>query len=144
MKTNRRGFLLGTPLAAFGLAQFDEETFAQTSDAGAPPADVVDFWVRHMGVPSHMVMGSETTRGRAAAGPETSNLAREPLFIHYDPNEGSLMTADQILPEKMHSFTDAKVEQPQSFFGEALPLERPLSASGSGSSSSGASKRCLS
>jgi hypothetical protein len=109
MKTNRRGFLLGTPLAAFGLAQFDEETFAQTSDAGAPP-DVVDFWVRHMGVPAHLVLGSETTRGRPSAGPETSNLAREPLFIHYDPDEKTLMTADQILPEKMHPFTDAKVD----------------------------------
>ena len=109
MKTNRRGFLLGTPLAAFGLAQFDEEAFAQTSDAGTPP-DVVDFWVRHMGVPSHLVLGSETTRGRAPAGPETSNLAREPLFIHYDPDEGSLMTADQIPTSKMHPFTDAKVD----------------------------------
>jgi hypothetical protein len=109
MKTNRRGFLLGTPLAAFGLAQFDEEAFAQTSDAGVPP-DVADFWVRHMGVPAHMVLGSETTRGRAPAGPETSNLAREPLFIHYDPDEKTLMTADQIAPEKMHAFTDAKVD----------------------------------
>jgi hypothetical protein len=110
MKTNRRGFLLGTPLAAFGLAQFDEEAFAQASDAGAPPADVVDFWVRSMGVPAHMVLGSETTRGRAPAGPETSNLGREPLFIHYDPDEGSLMTADQIPTAKMHPFTDAKVD----------------------------------
>ena len=110
MSTNRRGFLLGTPLAAFGLAQFDEEAFAQTSDAGAPPQDVVDFWVRHMGVPAHMVMGAETTRGRAPAGPETSNLAREPLFIHYDPDEKTLMTADQIPTEKMHPFTDAKVD----------------------------------
>ena len=40
MKTNRRGFLFGTPLAAFALAQFDEEAFSQTSNAGAPP-DVV-------------------------------------------------------------------------------------------------------
>jgi hypothetical protein len=39
MKTNHRGFLLRTPLAAFGLAQF-EEAFAQTPDAGASP-DVV-------------------------------------------------------------------------------------------------------
>jgi hypothetical protein len=109
MKTNRRGFLLGTPLAAFGLAQLDEEAFAQTSDAGTPP-DVVDFWVRHMGVPAHLVLGSETTRGRAPAGPETSNLAREPLFIHYDPDEKTLMTADQIPTAKMHPFTDAKVD----------------------------------
>ena len=109
MKTNRRGFLLGTPLAAFGLAQLDEEAFAQTSDAGTPP-DVVDFWVRHMGVPAHLVLGSETTRGRAPAGPETSNLAREPLFIHYDPDEKTLMTADQIPTSKMHPFTDAKVD----------------------------------
>ncbi len=109
MKTNRRGFLLGTPLAAFGLAQFDEEAFSQTSDAGAPP-DVVDFWVRGMGVPAHMVLGGQTTRGRAPAGPETSNLAREPLFIHYDPDEKTLMTADQIPTAKMHPFTDAKVD----------------------------------
>jgi hypothetical protein len=110
MKTNRRGFLFGTPLAAFALAQFDEEAFSQTSNAGAPP-DVVDFWVRDMGVPAHMVLGGETTRGRrAATGPETSNLAREPLFLHYDPDEGSLMPADQIPSAKMHAFTDAKLD----------------------------------
>ena len=110
MKTNRRGFLVETPLAAFALAQFDEEAFSQTSNAGAPP-DVVDFWVRDMGVPAHMVLGGETTRGRhAQAGPETSNLAREPLFLHYDPEEGSLMPADQIPSAKMHPFTDAKLD----------------------------------
>jgi hypothetical protein len=110
MKTNRRGFLVGTPLAALALAQFDEEAFSQTSNAGAPP-DVVDFWVRDMGVPAHMVLGGETTRGRRAqAGPETSNLAREPLFLLYDPEEGSLMPADQIPSAKMHPFTDAKLD----------------------------------
>jgi hypothetical protein len=109
MKTNRRGFLFETPLAAFALAQFDEESFSQTSNAGAPP-DVVDFWVRDMGVPAHMVLGGETTRGRQPAGPQTSNLAREPLFLHYDPEEGSLMPADQIPSAKMHPFTDAKMD----------------------------------
>jgi hypothetical protein len=109
MKTNRRGFLLGTPWAALGLAQFDEEAFSQASNAGAPP-DVVDFWVRDMGVPAHMILGGETTRGRAPAGPQTSNLAREPLFLHYDPDEGALMPADQIPGSKMHPFTDAKVD----------------------------------
>ena len=110
MNTNRRGFLMGTPLAAFALAQFDEEAFSQTSSAGAPP-DVVDFWVDHMGVPAHMVLGAETTRGRRAqAGPQTSNLAREPLFLHYDPDEGSLIPADQIPSAKMHPFTDAKMD----------------------------------
>jgi hypothetical protein len=101
---------MGTPLAAFALAQFDEEAFSQTSNAGAPP-DVVDFWVDHMGVPAHMVLGAETTRGRRAqAGPQTSNLAREPLFLHYDPDEGSLIPADQIPSAKMHPFTDAKMD----------------------------------
>jgi hypothetical protein len=100
---------MGTPLAAFALAQFDEEAFSQTSNAGAPP-DVVDFWVRDMGVPAHMVLGGETTRGRQPAGPQTSNLAREPLFLHYDPDEGSLVPADQIPSAKMHPFTDAKMD----------------------------------
>jgi hypothetical protein len=109
MKTNRRGFLVGTPLAALGLAQFGEKAFSQASNAGAPP-DVVDFWVRDMGVPAHMVLGGETTRGRQPAGPQTSNLAREPLFLHYDPDEGSLMPADQIPGAKMHPFTDAKLD----------------------------------
>jgi len=109
MKTNRRGFLLGSPLAAFALAQFDEEAFSQTSNAGAPP-DVVDFWVDHMGVPPNMMLGGERTRGRKPSGPETSNLAREPLFLHYDPEEGSLMPADQIPSAKMHPFTDARMD----------------------------------
>jgi hypothetical protein len=109
MKTDRRGFLLGTPLAAFGLAGFGERAFSQTSDASASQ-DVVDFWVRDMGVPAHMVLGGQTTRGRAPAGPQTSNLAREPLFLHYDPDEGALMPADQIPTQKMHPFTDAKLD----------------------------------
>jgi hypothetical protein len=109
MKTNRRGFLVGTPLAALGLAQFGEEAFSQASNAGAPQ-DVVDFWVGQMGVPAHMILGAETTRGRQPAGPQTSNLAREPLFLHYDPDEGTLMPADQIPSQKMHPFTDAKMD----------------------------------
>src|ERR1035437_9929141 len=110
MKTNRRGFLMGTPLAALALAQFDEEAFSQTSNAGAPQ-DVVDFWVDHMGVPPNMLLGGETTRGRRPqAGPQTSNLAREPLFLHYDPEEGALMPADQIPSQKMHPFTDARMD----------------------------------
>ena len=110
MKTDRRGFLLGTPLAALGLAPFGGAAFSQTSSAGVSP-DVVDFWVRDMGVPAHMVLGGETTRGRAAAsGPQTSDLAREPLFLHYDPEEGALMPADQIPTAKMHPFTDAKLD----------------------------------
>jgi len=109
MKTDRRGFLFGTPLAALGLAGFGGEAFSQTADAGAP-ADVVDFWVRDMGVPAHMVLGGQSTRGRQAAGPEASNLAREPLFLHYDPDEGTLMPADQIPSARMHPFTDAKLD----------------------------------
>jgi len=109
MKTNRRGFLAGTPLAALGLAQFGEKAFSQASNAGAPQ-DVVDFWVRDMGVPAHMMLGGETTRGRQPAGPQTSNLAREPLFLHYDPDEGSLVPADQIPGAKMHPFADAKLD----------------------------------
>jgi hypothetical protein len=109
MKTNRRGFLAGTPLAALGLAQFGEEAFSQAAHAGAPQ-DVVDFWVRDMGVPAHMMLGGETTRGRQSAGPQTSNLAREPLFLLYDPDEGALIPADQIPGQKMHPFTDAKMD----------------------------------
>ncbi|MGP8247583.1 MAG: hypothetical protein ACLQVN_24110 [Bryobacteraceae bacterium] len=109
MKTNRRGFLVRTPLAALGLAQFSEEAFSQASNSGAPQ-DVVDFWVRDMGVSAHMILGGETTRGRRPAGPETSNLAREPLFLLYDPDEGALIPADQIPSQKMHPFTDAKMD----------------------------------
>jgi hypothetical protein len=109
MKTNRRGFLFGTPLAAFALAQFDEEAFSQTSNADTS-SDVLDFWVDHMGVPPQLILGGNKTRGRKPAGPETSNLAREPLFLHYDPEEGSLLPADQIPSAKMHPFTDAKMD----------------------------------
>jgi hypothetical protein len=152
MKTNRRGFLVGTPLAALGLAQFGEEAYSQASKSAAQQ-DVVDFWVRDMGVPAHMMLGGETTRGRQPSGPQTSNLAREPLFLLYDPEEGALIPADQIPGPKMHPFTDAKMDfqlvrmrlnpadhkqfenftsggiyldfqqgQPQSVFGEAVSL----------------------
>jgi hypothetical protein len=89
--------------------QFGDEAFAQASNSGAP-RDVVDFWVKDMGVPAHMILGGETTRGRQPAGPETSNLAREPLFLLYDPDEGALIPADEIPAQKMHPFTDAKMD----------------------------------
>jgi hypothetical protein len=57
-----------------------------------------------------MMLGGQATRGRTPNGPETSNLAREPLFLHYDPDEGALMPADQIPSQRMHAFTDAKLD----------------------------------
>src|SRR5579862_2719366 len=111
MKSDRRGFLLGTPFAALGFAQFAEVALAQEQEKN-PKLDtgVVDFWTQNMGVPPHLIVGGQASRGRVPAGPTTSNFAREPLFLHYDDQEGSLIPASEIPNQRMHPFSDAKVQ----------------------------------
>src|SRR5580693_1216546 len=99
MKVNRRDLLLGGPAAIFGF-NFAEILEAQAQSQASIDHDVVNFWVHGMGVPANTVVGGATTRGRQPSGPSVSDFGREPLFMHYDPDEGGLITADQIKPEK--------------------------------------------
>jgi hypothetical protein len=99
MKLDRRDLLLSGPAALFGF-QLAESLCAQTSSTAAVDSDVINFWVRGMGVPANTIVGGERTRGRQT-GPETSDYGREPLFLHNDPDSGSLVTTDQISPDKL-------------------------------------------
>jgi hypothetical protein len=111
MDANRRGFLFGVPIALFGLESLSELTSAQAAaDVTQSSADAADFWVRGMGVPAHLVPGGEASRGRRPAGPQGTNFAREPLFLHYDPDEKTLLPASQIPVAKMLPSGDAKVD----------------------------------
>jgi hypothetical protein len=110
MDANRRGFLFGMPIALFGLENLSELASAAPADISQSSADAADFWVRGMGVPAHLVVGGEASRGRRPAGPQGTNFAREPLFLHYDPDENTLMPASQIPPAKMLASGDAKVD----------------------------------
>jgi hypothetical protein len=102
MKLDRRDLLLSGPAALFGF-QFAETLRAQAQSAAPVDPNVVNFWVRGMGVPSNTVVGAERTRGRQAAGPSVSDYGREPMFLHHDPKEGSLLTPDQITPDRLSS-----------------------------------------
>jgi hypothetical protein len=106
MSSNRRNFLIGTPFAALGLSQLNELLIAEAPEQETA-SDVVDYWVRGMKVPPHMIAGGQASRGR---GPETSNYAREPLFLHYDPDEGTLIPSLEIPTQRLNSFSDAKVD----------------------------------
>jgi hypothetical protein len=99
MKLDRRDLLLSGPAAIFGF-QFAESLRAQTQNAAPVDSDVINFWVRGMGVPANTIVGAERTRGRQP-GPEVSDYGREPLFLHHDPDTNSLITTDQIPPDKL-------------------------------------------
>lgn len=99
MKLDRRDLLLSGPAAFFGF-QLLESLHAQGQNAVPVDPDVINFWVRGMGVPANTIVGAERTRGRQP-GPEVSDYGREPLFLHNDPDTGTLITTDQIPPEKL-------------------------------------------
>ncbi len=102
MKLDRRDLLLSGPAALFGF-QLAETLRAQGQSAAPVDPNVVNFWVRGMGVPSNTVVGAERTRGRQAGGPAVSDYGREPMFLHHDPKEGALLTPDQITPDRLSS-----------------------------------------
>jgi hypothetical protein len=106
MDVKRRDLLLGGPAAFFGL-NFAEILQAQSS----APVDtsVVNFWVDRMRVPANTLIGGERTRGRRPNTPQTSDLGREPLFLHHDTKQGKLITTDQITPDRLLSTNDTDV-----------------------------------
>jgi hypothetical protein len=107
MNVNRRDLLLGGPAAFFGV-NFAEILEAQAQTQTPVDNDVVNFWVRGMGVPANTVIGGERTRGRQPSGPSTSDFGREPLFLHHDSKQG-LITTDQITPDKLLTASDTDV-----------------------------------
>ncbi len=100
MKFDRRDLLLSGPAAFFGF-QLAEALRAQGQSAAPVDSNVIDFWVRGMGVPSNSIAGAERTRGRQPSGPAVSDYGREPLFLHHDPDQNVLLTPDQIPAEKL-------------------------------------------
>lgn len=100
MKFDRRDLLLSGPAALFGF-QIAEALRAQGQGAAPVDSNVIDFWVRGMGVPSNTVVGGARTRGRQPSGPSVSDYGREPLFLHHDAKENALLTPDQITPDKL-------------------------------------------
>jgi len=115
MRVNRRdllmggpaALLMGGPAALLGL-NFAEILAAQQQSQAPVDHDVVNFWVRGMGLPANAVIGGERTRGRQPSGPATSDFGREPLFLHHDQKQG-LITLDQITPDKLLTAADTDV-----------------------------------
>jgi hypothetical protein len=111
MGVDRRDFLLEASAAALGFGGFADLAMAQTPQSATKVApDVVDFWVRGMGLSPDTVIGGSRTRGRQPNGPSVSDLGREPLFLHYDPEEGSLITTDQVALSKLPESGDTDVQ----------------------------------
>jgi len=101
MSVNRRSFLWEAPAGIFGLSQLAELALAQETEPAAVDSQVADFWVNGMGLPAHMVLGGEKTRGREARGPSAGDYGREPLFLHHSVRKGSLVTSDEIEPTQL-------------------------------------------
>jgi hypothetical protein len=112
MRADRRNFLLDTPAALLGLGGFAEIALAQAARGGVKTApEVVDFWVSRMGLsPESVVGGVGRTRGRRPNGPVTDDLAREPLFLHYDQDAGELMTADEVPAKELAPTGDTAIQ----------------------------------
>ena len=70
------------------------------------PADVVDFWVNKVGLPSDLILGSNSTRrasGEVALGQPRSYAeasGSEPLFLHVN-EAGGLIPAQEIRKESL-------------------------------------------
>jgi len=113
MQSNRRSFLAGGATGVFGLGQFLEIAMAAETDAPKVAPGVVDFWMDAMGIPPDSLLGGAATRGRhASSGPSAgpTDYAREPLFLQYDADEQTLITADQIPTKNLTSKGDAQVQ----------------------------------
>ncbi|HXB68581.1 MAG TPA: hypothetical protein VNY05_10075 [Candidatus Acidoferrales bacterium] len=111
MSVDRRDFLMEASAALLGFGGFTEIALAQTPQSQVKvDTDVVDFWVRSMGLAPNTVIGGSRTRGRQQNGPSLSDLGREPLFLHYDPEQEALITTDQIKVGKLAESGDTDVQ----------------------------------
>ncbi|MGA2145728.1 MAG: hypothetical protein ABSH49_12290 [Bryobacteraceae bacterium] len=114
MQSDRRRFLARSATGLLGFPQFLKVAMAQ-SDAQTPKVapGVVDFWTDAMGVPPDSLWGEVMTRGRKSnQGPSATptDYAREPLFLQYDADEKTLITADEIPNAKLMPSGDAQVQ----------------------------------
>src|ERR1700733_8565021 len=97
MGSNRKEFFLRSPLGLLGLVEalaLSDELDAATEAMTPSDPAALDFWTRGMGISHGAIPLSEAiTRGAKAqpAGPETSDFAREPIFLHYHDGEKSLI-----------------------------------------------------
>jgi hypothetical protein len=111
IEADRRRFLLGAPLAILGLDSIAQLSQAQTSGSTAVSQDVVDYWVRHMGVPPSALPGGEAAAARVSRGAgDLGGLAREPFFFHVDDDDKVLIPAEEVDDKKLLATGDAKVE----------------------------------
>ena len=118
-RTKRRTFLAVGGLALPGLGCFSNRLLAD--DFPAPekqiPRDVADFWIRRVGLagvtpPSAQAPAGSTRTGsrRRAAQSMQEAYGQEPLFLYVDPEENSLVPANEIAPSKLLPAGDTSVE----------------------------------
>jgi hypothetical protein len=112
IESDRRTFFLGAPLAILGLDGICQTAQGQASRQAGISQDVVDYWVRHMGVPPSALPGGEDAAARVSRGAseEIGGLAREPFFFHVDNDDKVLVPAEEVDDAKLLPTGDAKVE----------------------------------
>jgi hypothetical protein len=116
---NRRSFIAGGPVGAFGLGSLAFLLDAQQSPAAREiSTDVLDFWVNKVGIPADMLLpeGSRGRRGPSEAAFHGSGRSyattygSEPLFLYVDDKENRVVPAQDIRPEALLAAGDTVVE----------------------------------
>src|SRR5262245_40317559 len=102
MNSNRRNFLLGTPLAFLAMQELGDSPLDAAPALSAADAEAVRFWLNGMGVPSSMLQsaGADAIRGAQSRGPDggpgLGEFKREPVFLHWDERRRRLTDVSEI------------------------------------------------
>jgi len=110
MGFDRRTFVGSVPLMALGFEGLIETLRAEKA---ITPADehALNFWIDVIGIPEGSITSAGTAyrKGHKTAGGETS-INREPIFLHWDEDQKTLIPVGEIAKTKLLPDGDAQVD----------------------------------
>jgi hypothetical protein len=101
MHSNRRDFVFGTPLALLALDELGSVGLGAAPAASASDIEALNFWLNGAGLPPSLIQSASAealrnAQSRAADAGPTGNFAREPVFLHWDETQNTLIDAVDI------------------------------------------------
>src|SRR5215470_2910715 len=107
-KLDRRSFVMGSTAGALGLGALAPLMYPQAGAAPMHP-EVLDFWIKRVGVPEELVTGSAIKR-RANEVVNIkggmSDYGSEPLFLYVDEQENALIPAQELRGNQLLPYGD--------------------------------------